>query len=104
MIMCRCIVQAGQIPAATATALRGRLDEFSQQAFGAGADISWVEIMPGSGFTEGKPSTASVVSLRAPEPLEQARREELLNELCDLWIGETRCSVDELVGVISDPA
>lgn len=103
MIRSTCLVQAGQISAETEAALRAGLDAFTQRAFGAPADIGWTAIPQGGGFTARKPSTTSVVAIRADAPLEQKRREALLNELCDLWIRETNCSHDEVVGVISDP-
>ena len=103
MLPCTCLVQAGQISAANEAILRSRLNEFAQREFGAPTAIRWIVIPEKSGFTAGKPSTSSVVSLAANEALDQPRRVELLKELCDLWIAETNCSIDEVVGIISDP-
>ena len=36
------------------------------------------------------------------EPVEESRV-ELLEELCDLWIEHTNCSLNEIVSVINDP-
>lgn len=104
MTTCNCIVQAGQISAETQSALRANLDRFAQEKFGSAAEIGWVEIPSGSGYTAAKPSTSSIVSLAANEPLEQSARIDMLKELCDLWSAETGCSLDEIVGVINDPA
>ncbi|MEM7019462.1 MAG: hypothetical protein AAF512_19255 [Pseudomonadota bacterium] len=103
MITCRCFVQAGQISADTETVLRANLDAFSQQTFGMPTEISWTTVPEGSGFTAAKPSTASMVVMRADKPLEQAHRATLLQELCDLWMSETNCAISEVVAIISDP-
>lgn len=103
MTSCSCIVQEGQINSDIKRCLTNRLEDFAQQSFQSGLDISWTVIPQGRGFTAGKPSTASVVALTAPEPLDQDTRTSLLKELCDLWISEAKCSVDEVVGVIADP-
>ncbi|MEM1249157.1 MAG: hypothetical protein AAGA81_03220 [Acidobacteriota bacterium] len=103
MTPCNCIVQEGQVSAALEARLRSGLNELAVRAFGSEAEITWRVVPRGNGFTAGEPTKASVVSFRAHEPLAQSRREEVLRELCDFWIGETGCSVDELVGVVSDP-
>ncbi|MEO0441546.1 MAG: hypothetical protein AAF067_11825 [Pseudomonadota bacterium] len=104
MTTCNCIVQARQISGETQAALRTRLDQFAQAKFGSSAEIGWVEIAPGSGYTATKPSTSSIVSLAADQPVEQSERIAMLEELCDIWSTETGCSLDEIVGVINDPA
>ncbi|MEM1434940.1 MAG: hypothetical protein AAGG11_12845 [Pseudomonadota bacterium] len=103
MTTCNCLVQEGQIAPETERTLRTQLTDFAKRAFDTELQISWVVIPEHNGFTAGEPTRASVVSMRATAPLEQSRRVELLQELCDLWTHETRCSHDELVGVISDP-
>lgn len=104
MIQYTCLVQKGQIPADTEAALRAGLDDFTTRNFNAPAAINWIEIDKGSGFTAAKPSTSSIVSLAAHAPVEQSARVPLLKELCALWTEETGCSLDEVVGVINDPA
>lgn len=103
MINCNCVVQAGQIPPDTEMLLRERLSDFTMQAFQAPAQIDWAVIPEESGFTAGLPSTTSVVVITAKQSLAQERRKVLLEELCDLWIAETGCSINEVVGVIADP-
>lgn len=104
MINCTCVVQAGQAPDQNQDVLTNALNTFTAQAFGAGAQVAWIPVAPGNGFTAGKPSTSSVVSLTATEPLRPERREALLRELVSLWTTETGCSIDEVVAVIADPA
>ena len=103
MINCTCFVQEGQAPDENQDQLKAVLGGFSQSSFGEDAQIAWIPVAAGSGFTEGKPSTSSVVSITAAEPLAANRRETLLRELVRLWTNETGCSVDEIVAVIADP-
>ncbi|MEL6829360.1 MAG: hypothetical protein AAFO63_04410 [Pseudomonadota bacterium] len=103
MIMCNCVVQSGQISTESETVLRANLNAFAERVFGESADISWVAVPERSGFTAGQPSTSSIVSMRAPAPVSKADREPLLRELCGIWTAEIKCSLDEVVGVISDP-
>ena len=103
MIVCNCIVQAGQISADTEAALRANLSAFSERSFGESLEINWRAIPERSGFTASKPSTSSIVTMAATKPVPQAERAELLKEMCELWARQTGCSIDEIVGVISDP-
>lgn len=103
MVTCTCIVQAGQVPAETEARLKASLSAFAERSFGEPAEIVWRAISEGSGFTAAKPSTSSIISMTANKPLEQSKRAALLNEMCELWVGETHRSLDEVVGVISDP-
>lgn len=103
MIICSCFIQAGQISAEVERRLRDRFESFTQQAFGESAQINWVPVAKGSGFSAGKPSTSSVVSVRANAPLEQPTRVKVLKQLSELWIEITGCSFDELLVVVADP-
>ncbi|MEM9937249.1 MAG: hypothetical protein AAFZ91_03500 [Pseudomonadota bacterium] len=103
MIPCNCIVQAGQVSAETEAVLRANLNDFTQRSFGEPAEINWTAIPEGSGFTAAKPSTSSIISVRANAPLAQSDRADLLRELCGMWARETGRSLDEIVGVLSDP-
>ena len=104
MIQAVCMVQEGQIPPQTEENLRSGLGVFSEKAFGEPVEIQWVTIPERSGFTAGKPSTSSIVSVTSNKVLERPERKALLMELCDFWMAETKCSLDEVVGVINDPA
>jgi len=85
-------------------ALRSKMSAFAERHFGAPAELNWLEVPVRSGFTAGAPSTSSVVSMRAPKPVAKTEREPMLRELCEIWTSETKCSLNEVVGVISDPA
>ncbi len=103
MTRCLCLVQQDQTPEAKRAQLQQGLQRFSEGAFGQAADITWISVPAGSGFTAAAPSTSSIVSFTADQPIEQDERVSLLGELCDLWMQETGCSLAEIVAVISDP-
>ncbi len=103
MINCTCVVQAGQTPDLRQTEMQNALNGFSERSFGHEAQIAWIPVAAGNGFTAGKPSTSSIVSITADEQLSPERRESLLRELVAIWTERTGCSVDEIVAVISDP-
>ena len=103
MIACNCIVQAGQISPETEATLRANLSALAERAFGEAAEINWRAIPARSGFTAAKPSTSSIISMAANRAVPQAERADLLKEMCELWVRETHRSLDEVVGVISDP-
>jgi hypothetical protein len=103
MIVCTCFIQAGQISEDVERRLREGFDAFTRNAFGEPARINWIPVAKGSGFSAGKPSTSSVVSVRANTPVAQATRVNLLQELSNLWNTITGCSLDELLVVVADP-
>lgn len=103
MISCTCVVQEGQAPDRSQAEIASLLNNFTARSFGQDAQIAWLSVPAGNGFTAGKPSSSSIVSLSADAPLDRDRRESLLHELVMLWTSETGCSVDEIVAVITDP-
>ena len=74
MINCTCIVQAGQMPDQNKEKLQSVLSSFSSESFAEGAQIAWIPVPAGSGFTEGKPSSSSIVSINCKQNL-KCRRE-----------------------------
>ena len=103
MIICSCLVQAGQSPDLHRTEIQGLVREFTDRSFGEDAQITWTAVAQGDGYTAGEPSTSSVISIVANEPLSPPRREALLREFVALWTEATGSSVDEIVAVIADP-
>ena len=104
MVNCTCFVQEGQSPDQHRGEIQALLNTFTAASFGEDAQISWIPVASGNGFTAGRPSTSSVVSINSNERLDPERRESLLRKLVALWTENTGCSVDEIVAVISDPA
>ena len=103
MINCTCIVQAGQSPDQQQPDMLTLLNRFANKAFGEDVNINWIPVPAGGGFTAGRPSTSSIISITANEALFPARRETLLRELVAEWTAATGCSTDEVVAVLSDP-
>ena len=104
MIQCLCVIQEGQQADNMRGELATALDQYGQKFLGDAVQVNWVPVPRGGGFTAGKPSTSSVLSMTAGEPLQQENRETLLRELVALWTDHTGCDVDEVVAVLADPA
>ncbi|MEM8725719.1 MAG: hypothetical protein AAGE86_09385 [Pseudomonadota bacterium] len=104
MTACICMVQEGQISSEQEALLRTETSDFAQRHFGSAADINWVSVPKGSGFTEGAPSTSVIVSITADRSLSPSQREPLLRELGEIWERQADRSPDEVVTVIRDPA
>lgn len=98
-----CLVQHGQISGAQEERLRAETSAFAERHFGAPAQIDWITVPEGSGFTEGEPSTSVLVTMRSDRALSPSEREPLLCELGDIWRAHAARSPDEVVTVISDP-
>lgn len=103
MINCTCIVQAGQSPDRLKVEAQEVLNLFAFKSFGEKAQIAWIPVAEGNGFTAGNPSTCSVVSMTSNEVINPVRRELLLRDLVAAWTEATGVSVDEVVAVITDP-
>lgn len=99
----RCMVQQGQISSQVEAILRRRLDEFSKHTFGAPAVFNWLVVPAKSGFTAGQPSSCSFVLALSNQVLDKEHRTQLLRAVCDIWMQETGCSLDEVVAAIGDP-
>ena len=103
MTACICMVQQGQINSEQEATLREQTSDFAQRYFGSPAQINWVNVPEGSGFTEGKLSTSVIVSLTADRSLAPSEREPLLRELGQIWERHAARGPDEVVTVIRDP-
>ena len=103
MVPMMCIVQEGQISSEVASALKSEFREFAQRAFDAAADIDWIEVPRGSGFTAALPSRTIIASVHANRSLNQAERVSLLKELCGICMNGTGRSANEVVTSIRDP-
>lgn len=103
MIPVMCILQEGQIAADTEAALKSEIGAFVLRAFGGPADIDWVVVAAGNGFTGAMPSNAIVVSLRASRSLAQGERVPLLETLNEICTSITGLSANNVVTAIRDP-
>ncbi len=102
MIPVMCLVQQGQVPAEAEEALKSEIGAFTQRRFQADAQIDWIEVPKGSGFTAARPSTTVIASLQANRPLEQGERVRLLKELGAICTKGTGRSSHEVVIAIRD--
>lgn len=103
MIPVMCIVQEGQLSQHAETALRADIADFSQRAFAEGADIDWIVVPKGSGFTAGKPSNSMIASLFGNRVLQQDERAALLRELGEICMRHSGCTPDEVVTSVRNP-
>lgn len=103
MIAVMCIVQEGQVSPEAEIGLKAQISRFTQRAFAAPADIDWIVVPIGNGFTAAEPSTAVIASLHANRPLKQAERVVLLKELGKICIAHTGCSANEVMTSIRNP-
>lgn len=103
MIPVMCLVQEGQVPDDVASAIKASIHDFTQRTFDAKAEIDWIVVRNGSGFTASKPSTSLLASLHANRVLQKDERVALLKELCETCMNLTGLSTNEVVTSIRDP-
>lgn len=103
MIPVLSFVQEGQIASSTFETLEKGLADICQSAFGDEPAIRWVEVQPGNGFSGAQPSKASLVRMEANRSLAQEERVEIMEKICDFWMENTGCSINEIVAAVSDP-
>lgn len=97
------MVQEGQIPPDTKAILCSALNELATRNFGSAAEFHWIEVPRNSGFTAGKPSTSSLVSMQANRALDFDTRKAILTEMSKVWSETTGCSEFELLMSVRDP-
>ena len=101
MVHVSCMIQEGQSASQKVSELEAGLSALLSDFFGCSAEFDWMTVAEGSGFTEAKPSTSSLVSTTVPEDITQERRIEFLTAVCDMWATTTGCHVNEVVAVAS---
>jgi phenylpyruvate tautomerase PptA (4-oxalocrotonate tautomerase family) len=95
-----CMIQAGQISAAEQRALAEGLRSIGRELLHdppEGAEVTWLTIRAGFGFSAGKPSTSSLVARSVPHGLPQTERKEFMTRVSDLWRDTTGCTANEIV-------
>ena len=103
MIPVMCIIQEGQVSADAKLGLKAQISAFTHRSFAAPADIDWIVVPKGSGFTAAEPSTTVIASLHANRPVPDEERIALLKELGEICMSRTGLSADEVVTSIRDP-
>ena len=102
-----CILQEGQAPERKRAELAEGLKRLGRELLGdapAGAEISWISVPQGFGFTAGSPSTTSIVVRSVPEGFPEDRREAFMTEVCELFTQVTGCTKNEIVVTALDGA
>lgn len=99
MIDIQCIIQEGQTASSKTAVLEEGLSRIAREFFDVDVRFSWTTVASGSGFTGGKPSTSSLVSMPVPADIKQERRIELLSVICNMWSEATSCHVNDVVAV-----
>lgn len=68
---------------------------------GESTTASWRAVPDGYMFTEGRPSTSSVVACVLQHDTTRDDRERYLRGVCDIWTDVTGCTDHEIVAVIT---
>ena len=103
MIPVMLITQEGQISDEIEQNLKAEISVLVQNEFAADADIDWIEVPAGRGFTGAKASTAVIASLHANRCLAYQEREALLKKLGGICTRLTGLSFDEIITAVRDP-
>ena len=98
-----CLVQQGSISSAVRERLEAGLSSLAREFPESGAaTFVWMEIAAGCAFTEGEPSQASIAAATVPAGTAKNARVRFLTGICDLWVRETGCHIDDIVASAFD--
>jgi hypothetical protein len=100
-----CLVQQGAAAGPVRTRLEAGLTQLAAQQFpgsGEACSFVWMEVAAGCGFTAGQPTTAAIAAATVPTGTNNEVRSRFLGGLCDLWVRETGCSVDDILATAFD--
>ena len=99
-----CLVQQGAVTPAMRERLEAGLSQLVSREFPqrGGASFAWMEIAPGCGFTAGEPSQAAIAATTVPVGTTREGRARFLGGVCELWVRETGCHIDDIVASAFD--
>jgi hypothetical protein len=99
-----CLVQQGSVTPAMRARLEAGLSLLASREFPgrAAPSFAWMEIAPGCGFTAGEPSQAAIAAATVPAGTARESRTCFLTGVCDLWVRETGCHIDDIVASAFD--
>ncbi|MEM8902619.1 MAG: hypothetical protein AAGF02_02860 [Actinomycetota bacterium] len=99
-----CLIQAAGPAVAVRDDLeRGLVEIHDVHSPSPGLDVSWQLVPEGFLFTEGRPSTTSIVSFTLDHPTTLPEREAFLGSVCELFADLTGCTVNEVLAAITPP-
>ncbi len=100
-----CIVQDQSAAHRLGETLEQRLQQHHAGHFpDDAATVSWLAVPAGYMFTEGRPSTSSVISCTLAHATTRDTRETYMRGVCDLWTEITGCTDHEIVVSITESA
>ncbi len=98
-----CVIQEHGAAHERTELLEQRLAEHHGAAYpGETTDVRWMVVAPGYMFTEGRPSTSSVISCRIDHETTLPVREAYMRAICDIWTEVTGCTDHEVVVSLTD--
>ena len=98
-----CIVQDGQAAHRETAALEAGLHDIYAEHFDAEpTTVTWRVVPSGQMFTEGRPSTSSIIAPQLARSTTLEQREGFMRAICDLWTATTGCTDHEIVVAITE--
>jgi hypothetical protein len=99
-----CLVQHGSVPLDVRARLESGLTLVATREFpdSGATGFAWMEIAPGCGFTAGEPSKAAIAATTVPAGTSKAVRTSFLAGVCELWVRETGCHIDDILATAFD--
>ena len=95
-----CTMQEGQIGEDVRAQLAAGLQRIAADIIGdaeSEAPVTFSDIPSGFGFRGGEPTTTSLVRGSIVGGVTQDVREDLMRQICDMWMAISGCTVNELV-------
>lgn len=93
-----CLVQEDSAAARLTGTLEHRLAALHRSHFPDDAvTVSWRVVPRGHMFTEGRPSTTSIIVCRVSHVTTLEQRESYMRGICELWTATTGCTDHEVV-------
>lgn len=101
----RCVIQANSNADQERDQLERRLAESHAKHYpDEHTSFTWMPIPPGYMFTEGQPSTSSIVLCFIDYTTTLDTRDAYMRDVCDLWTEITECTDHEVVVTITETA
>ena len=99
-----CLVQQGSLTPTIRARLESGLSLLASREFPGrtAPSFAWMEVAPGCGFTAGDPSKAAIAAATVPAGTAREARTRFLAGVCDLWVRETGCHIDDIVASAFD--
>ena len=99
----RCMIQQGGNADTRRDILEQRIRAHHASSYpGEEVTVHWIAIPPGRMFTEGRPSTSSIVSSFLAHETTFEGREAYMRGVCDLWTEVTDCTDHEVVVTVTE--